>query len=117
MGRFCLQIIMADFKETSHGGTVTLTMKDQDAAVIDLTGYTELELYFRRPDYSEWTRATGDGVADSGDPTDGEIIYTFADTELANYDGTWKVVGRVTFASAEHESDPESFTVARRFKG
>jgi hypothetical protein len=74
---------------------------------IDLTGNSGLHIHFEKPEGTVVTVSSGDGVADTGTPTDGIIEYT-VETAQNIFDtvGVVKVSARVQFAAGDLYSEP-----------
>ena len=88
------------------GTTFTVTIKDQDDVVVDISGAIDYDLIFRKPDNTIVTK-TASLVTDG---TDGKISYTFVDGDLDQY-GLWHVQAFVDFGSTEWSSDIHKFKV------
>lgn len=90
-------------------GTVfECTIKNQDAAVVDVSAATTLQIVFQKP--------TGIGVAKTAvfvtTGTDGKIKYTTTVASDLDTAGHWRLQGRVTLsATQEWRSDIHEFEV------
>ena len=102
--------------------TVTIIHHDWGVTIrvemfIDLTGYTELQMYFRKADKTQVVKAVADGVGVFGADADGIIQWdTTADFFLDSL-GTWRVQPRATFANAIYTGWPAAaFTIEDLFQ-
>jgi len=85
------------------------TISDQDGTIVDISSASVLEVIFRKPDKSTFTRT----AAMVTDGTDGKLQYT---TVLADLDagGPWRAQAEVTISSVPYPSTISNFTVLDR---
>ncbi len=72
---------------------ITLTMKDQDGAVIDISTASAKKIVFEKPDNTT-VEQTADFVTTG---TDGKIKFQTSSTDLTQA-GLWQLQGKVTVA-------------------
>jgi hypothetical protein len=90
-------------------GTVfTVTILDQDSAVVDISSATTKNMIFKKPDGTKVTK-TGVFVSDG---TDGKMKYTTVSGDIDAY-GEWKLQGFIDLGSTEWYTDFTKFTVHR----
>ena len=84
------------------------TVKDQDGAVVDVSGATTLEIKLKKPSGTTNTRS----AVLTTDGTDGRIQYQVAAGEFDEI-GEWQRQARVVVATRPYSSDIERFPVER----
>lgn len=90
------------------GHSHTITVQDEDGAVVDVSTATTLEMMFR-PKRGELITVTASLV---GDGTDGRIRYKVTDGDAVDATGgTWSRWARVEWADGEYPSTPERYYV------
>jgi len=92
------------------GTVLTLTIKNQSDAIVDISTATAKSIIFKRPDGSTFTKA----AAFVTDGSDGKITYTLADGDL-DQPGFWGYKGEVTTSAYHYETSAASFDVRKRF--
>ena len=92
------------------GITITVTIVDQDDAVVDISAATEgtqTKILLTDPSGNTATKT----ASFTTDGTDGKIYYVIASGDLDEA-GTWKYAGEVTLSATEHyESSSCEFLV------
>lgn len=88
-------------------GTIfRVTIQDFDGEVVDISPASTMELIFRRPNGSTFSR----DASYYTDGTDGVIQYTSIAGDL-NAVGTWKLQAKVTMPSVSWHTEVGSFVV------
>jgi|TARA_Y100000593_G_C4279198_1_gene321853 hypothetical protein len=87
------------------GTTFQLTFQD-DGSVVDVSSASAVEVLLMGPDDTATTK-TATLVSDG---TDGKVKYVTVSGDIETA-GTWKIQGKVTFASSVYNSDVHTFTV------
>lgn len=88
-------------------GTVfILTVKDQDDAVVDISGASTKQIIFREPDDTAVVKT----AAFTTDGTDGKMQYTTVADDLDQV-GEWQHQGKVVIGSGTWKTDIEKFKV------
>lgn len=99
---------MADQIHVGDFGTVyELTIKE-NAAAVDVSSFTTLEIFWLKPDGT--TLVTNTAVF-STDGTNGKIKYVTTTNAEINQAGTWKMQGHISKAGEEHRSSIVTFPV------
>jgi hypothetical protein len=87
-------------------GTIfELTIKDDDG-IVDLTGYTLADIYFKKPDGSVVQKT---GAVDPT-PTTGIVRYTTITGDL-DLEGCWLIQAKIGLTGGTWSSDIQQFTV------
>jgi hypothetical protein len=87
------------------GTTFQLTFKD-DGSIVDVSSASAVEVLLMGPDDTAVTK-TATLVSDG---TDGKVKYVTVSGDIDTA-GTWKIQGKVTFATNIYNSDVHTFTV------
>lgn len=91
------------------GHTHTITVQDQDSAVVDVSAATALQMVFRRENAVAEITKTATLVTDG---TDGKIRYAVAYGDSVDATrGDWLRWAVVTWADGSYTSTPERYTV------
>lgn len=101
----------ADIREGDIGTIFRGTLRDQDAAIVDLTGATTQEFIFQKSDLSYVTKTTSFLT----DGSDGIIQYITLVDDLDLF-GAWKIQGHVVLPAGEWKTDILDFTVERNLE-
>lgn len=89
-----------------YGTIFRATFKDQDNAVVNISGATNKYFLFEKPDCTDVTKT----ASLYSDGTDGIIEYT-VESGLFNIPGIWQVQGYVTYPNGSWYSDIVEFRV------
>lgn len=101
--------------------TVTIIQDDYKVTIrvdmdIDITGYTEIYLYFRRPDKTQVSKISADSVAVFGADADGVLEWETEADFFLDHQGTWKVQPRAEGSNWRYTGRPAAkFTVEGLF--
>lgn len=90
------------------GTAFTITVKDEDDAVVDISSASTLQIIFKKPDGSTLVKT----ATLSGDGTDGKMEYTTVSGDLDD-DGTWEIQGFVDLGSTSFYTNISTFKVYR----
>lgn len=93
--------------KSNYGSTIVLTIKDQDGAVVDVSGASAKTITFRKPDGSSVTK----NLSFTTDGSDGKVEYTFQ-TGVLDTVGLWQYEVTITLPSGPFTSQPLGFRVA-----
>ena len=87
------------------GTTLQLTFKD-DGSVVDISSASNIYIILQGPD----DNASQKTASLVNDGTDGKAKYVTVSGDIDTA-GTWKIQGKVIFASTTYHSDVHNFTV------
>lgn len=99
---------MADIFAGNWGHHHTITVTDEDGAVVDISAATAKQMFFKGPSGTVITK-TASFLTDG---TDGKIRYTVTDGDTVDaVKGTWKIEGKVTFGDGSYASTIDDYEV------
>lgn len=84
---------MSRIHDGDVGTVFTVTMKDEDGVVVDISSFTTRQLLYRKPDGTVDTQT----AAFVTDGTDGKITYTTAAGDI-DLPGNWRIQPKLTKA-------------------
>lgn len=106
--------VLKDIYVGDYGLTITITFKDADGNVQDVSGYTTSKLvYAISPDGRKIVTSTASFATDG---TDGKITFAFSSGDI-DRDGTWEGQAVLTSGTAVVHSKPFEIIVEKRIKG
>ena len=97
---------MADIHKDDIGTIFEITLKDQDNAVIDLSGATTKEIRFKPPSAARKDKS----ASFKTDGSDGILTWTTISNDLDSI-GAWQLQGYVVLSGGTWYSDIGNFTV------
>ena len=95
----------SEIHENDIGTVFELTVKE-GALVVDDSGATTKQIYFKKPDGTVVTKT----AAFSSDGTDGKLKYTTVTGDLTPT-GSWEIQCHLIFSTGEWKTDIGTFTV------
>ncbi len=102
----CTDIHVNDF-----GVVFQATVKDEEDAVVNISGSTSLLLRFKSPDSTLYSKS----ASISTDGTDGVMEYT-AESGLFNVSGQWQVQGYVLLPDGQWSTSVTQFFVQKNLE-
>jgi len=97
---------MTDIHKGDIGTTFILTIMD-GAAVVDISGYSTIEIYFTDPALAKTTHA----ASLTTDGTDGKMEYATTAANVLATTGQWQWQGRVVLPTGDWKTDILTFEV------
>jgi hypothetical protein len=94
-----------EIRKGDIGTIFEMTIKDEDG-VVNLTGYTTIEIIFQTPEEIKTFPAVLSGLA-----INGKIKYTTIDANVLDVIGRWKWQGHVVLGSGDWKTTILPFTV------